>query len=74
VRWKRKNYKEDRKMEKYKCGRCGEIIDYMNVSWTDTAGTKHVVCDDCNDYISEDHDEDVWPEPEIFENDFREDK
>lgn len=55
------------KIEKWECGVCGKVIDYCNVSWKDTSGNKHIVCDVCNEMLSEEYNEENKPDAEIFE-------
>lgn len=56
------------KIEKWECGVCGKVIDYCNVSWVDTSGVKHIVCDTCNEALAEEYDEEFRPDREKFVN------
>lgn len=48
-------------MGKWVCAYCGDIIEYCNTTWG-----KHIVCDCCNDILSENYSEDEMPSDDIF--------
>ena len=54
-------------MKTENCDACGIEMEYEGASWIDIDNVGHYVCDRCDEAISEEHDEDNWPESEHFE-------